>query len=463
MGVTSRRDTIAAIATAPGSGGVAIIRVSGSEAHAIAGRVFRRRHGHGFPEARRVYLGQLLDRPGGEVLDEVLAFGMLGPHTYTGEDVVEVQCHGGSLISQRVLESVCMAGARPAEPGEFTKRAFLNGRLDLAQAEAVADLIMARSEAGRRLAWSQLEGSLSTRVGRLREAVLKARAHCEVVLDFPDEDLPELTGKEIAQQLASVRVEMESLLQSFERGRLRYQGARVAMIGRPNVGKSSLLNAMAGRERALVTPIAGTTRDIVEATIAIRGAPVVLMDTAGIRHADDTVEALGVERSRRAVADAECIVAVFDRSSSIEDEDGLVAEMARGKPTVAVLNKADLAREISCDDLKALADLAFTVEVSALTGAGLGELSGRIGDLLLGLAESVPDDEAVIFRTRHRDAARRASADVSRAEEALANGSPLEIVASDLAAAASALAEITGEITSEDVLDKVFADFCLGK
>jgi tRNA modification GTPase len=461
--VTPARDTIAAIATAPGSGGIAIIRVSGVDALQVVGRVLRRSSGKGIEELRHVYVGQLLDRPGGVVLDQVLAFGMRGPQTYTGEDVVEVQCHGGSLISQRVLESVCSAGARPAEPGEFTKRAFLNGRLDLTQAEAVADLIMARSEAGRRLAWSQLEGSLSVRVRDLREAVLRARALCEVGLDFPEEDLPELTGRELRPQLANVRAELEALVQTFERSRLRYQGARVALVGRPNVGKSSLLNALAGRERALVTPIPGTTRDVIEAAIVIAGAPVILMDTAGVRETDDMVEALGVERTQRAVDDAQCVVAVFDRSSLLADEDELVARVIRGRPTVAVLNKADLLPGLMRDSAEALLGSIPTVEVSALTGLGLAELSARIGDLLFGPSDSVRDDEVVIFRVRHRDAVRRAIADLSCAEEALTSDAPLELAASDLAAAASALAEITGEVTSEDVLDRVFADFCLGK
>jgi tRNA modification GTPase len=284
-----------------------------------------------------------------------------------------------------------------------------------------------------------------------------------VALDFADEDVPELTSTELAHELANVRREMEALVASFERGRLRYQGARVALVGRPNVGKSSLLNAMAGRDRALVTPIAGTTRDVVEVWIVIGGAPVVLMDTAGIRDADDIVESMGVERTRRAVEDAACVVAVFDGSSSLADEDALVAESVKGKPTVIALNKADLPSRLGRDRIEALLGPLPIIDVSALTGTGVGDLSTRLGELLFGSREDALDDEIVLFRARHRDAARKAIADLSRAEDALESDAPLELAASDLAAAATSLAEITGSITSEDVLDRVFADFCLGK
>jgi tRNA modification GTPase len=463
--VTIARDTIAAIATAPGSGGVAIVRLSGSESLAIAARIFRRRGGHGIPRSRHVYVGHVLDHASGAILDEVVTFSMIAPRSYTGEDVVEIQCHGGSVTSQRILESACAAGARPAGPGEFTKRAFLNGRMDLAQAEAVADLIMARSDAGRRLAWSQLEGALSSRVEALREAVLRARAICEVSLDFSEEDLPELENGSpvVAGELARVRIELERLTESFERGRLRYHGARVALVGRPNVGKSSLLNVLAGGDRALVTPIAGTTRDVVEAHVAISGAPVVVMDTAGIRETEDEIEAMGVERSRRAIDDAACVIAVFDRSAPLRAEDSMVAAIVRQRPCIAVLSKVDLSAVAAVAEVRAMLPSVQIVEVSALTGDGVQELSNTIGELLFEANRDARDDEVVIFRVRHRDAARKAIADLSRAEAAMAAGEPLELAASDLAAAASALADITGAMTSEDVLDRVFADFCIGK
>lgn len=457
------QDTIAAIATARGAGGVAIIRVSGAAAHRIAAAVFRRRGGRGVPTARRVYVGKVVDPERDEILDEALAFGMQAPHSYTGEDVVEIQCHGGSLLSERILECVCRAGARPAAPGEFTKRAYLNGRLDLAQAEAVADLIAARSASGMRLAWSQLDGMLSTRVSALRAEILRARALCEVVLDFPDEDLPDSHTTEVKVALLRVRQELETLATTFGRGRLKYVGARVALVGRPNVGKSSLLNALVGRDRVLVSPIPGTTRDVVEATISVSGGPVVIMDTAGIRETDDLVESMGVERSLSMVAQASCVLAVFDGSLPLEPEDYLLKNVVVGQRVVAVVNKQDLPKCIEDEVLRDLLGSVPIVRVSATNQRGLDALVETLATVLHGRADDVGDDEGMIYRVRHYEAVRQAIDDVIRSEQAFGEGEPLELVALDLAAAAGSLGAITGDMTSEDVLDRVFADFCLGK
>ena len=458
-------DTIAAIATPPGQGGIAIVRVSGPAAREVVGRLFRRSGGRtGMPEPRRVYLGELLAAPGGPALDQVLAFAMPGPRSYTGEDVVEVQCHGGTIVSRRILESILAAGARAAEPGEFTKRALLNGRLDLAQAEAVADLIAARTEAGRRLAWSQLDGVLSARVGALRDAILAVRARCEAALDFPEEDdvVAALAGDALARECARVRREIDGLVAGFERGRLRYEGARVALVGKPNVGKSSLLNALAGRERAIVTAVAGTTRDVVEATVALAVGPVVIADTAGLRAAGDEIEALGVARSRAAIADAACTVAVFDGAAPLDADDRAVAAAVRGRPSVALVNKSDLPSRVPTAALADLLPGVPIVRASALTRAGLDGLGAALGAVLAG-GEEAPEDEVAIYRARHRDATRRASDEVARAERGIAAGAGAELIASDLAAAAEALGTITGEVTTEDVLDRIFGEFCIGK
>ena len=455
-------ETIAAIATPPGQGGVAIVRLSGPAAHAIVAGLLRRAHGAPL-EARRVYVGHLVERPGGRALDQVLVFTMRGPHSYTGEDTAEIHCHGGSVLTRRILEVVLAAGARAAEPGEFTRRAFLNGRIDLAQAEAVGELIAARSEAALRLAWSQLDGQLSARVDGLRDAVVSARALCEAAIDFPEDDVPEVEDGRLARELARLRAELEALAATFERARVRFEGARVVLAGRPNVGKSSLLNAFAGRERAIVTPVAGTTRDVLEATVTIDGVPVVLTDTAGIRETGDAIERLGVERARAAIAEAACVVAIFDRSAALERADEVVAEAVAGRPAVAVLNKKDLPSAIGAAELRRLVGPLPLVEVSALTGDGLAALESAIAALLLGDATAPGDDEIVLFRARHWEAVQRAAAELRRAEQALVERTPLDLVAADLAAAAAALGTITGAVTSEDVLDRVFAEFCIGK
>jgi tRNA modification GTPase len=461
-------DTIAAVATPPGQGGIAVIRLSGPHARAIVERHFVTASGPVRLAPRRVYVGRVLAGSGGATLDQVLVFSMPGPRSYTGEDVVEVQCHGGSVLTRRILEALLTAGARPAAPGEFTKRAFLNGRLDLAQAEAVADLIAARSEAGVRLAWSQLDGQLSARVGALRARVLEARALCEAAIDFPEDDLPELSAGRMGAELARVRAELETLICGFERTRVRYEGARAVLVGKPNVGKSSLLNALAGRARAIVTPLAGTTRDIVEAQLTLDGTPVLVADAAGLRVAGDDIERLGVERTHAAIVDAACVVAVFDRSRPFDDDDRLVARASAGRSPVVALNKADLAPCVAPADLVELlaAETAGhdrgIVEVSAVAGSGVEALATAIAARLAD-GDDRPEDEVAIYRARHRDAARRAAEDLARAEVALASSAPVELIASDLASAARALAGITGEITSDDVLDRVFAEFCIGK
>lgn len=456
-------DTIAAVATPPGQGGIAIVRVSGPRALAIVSGIFRGAGGARLIEPRRVYLGHVLDRPDGAPLDEVLVFAMRRPHSYTGEDVVEIQCHGGSIVSRRILESVLAMGARPAQAGEFTKRALLNGRLDLAQAEGVADLIAARTDAGLRLAWSQFEGVLSARVNRLREALLRARALCEAAIDFSDDDIREPTCAEIAGTVGEVRAEIEKLVEGFERAHVRYEGARVVLVGKPNVGKSSLLNALAGHDRAIVTSTPGTTRDAIEAVVSVPGGAVVLIDTAGIREGADGLEITGVGRTRVALNSASCAVVVLDGSRPLDSDDRLATRALAGRAAIVALNKCDLPRQVDETALVALMGAAAVVEVSALTEVGLTGLATEISKAVFGSGGDQGEEEAMMFRIRHRDAALHAVEALERARQGLAGEYPLELLASDLSEAARALGEITGMGTAEDVLDKVFADFCIGK
>jgi tRNA modification GTPase len=480
-------DTIAAIATPPGPGGVGIVRVSGPDAFAIGRALFRPSHpartADGTPPTHVLTYGHVVDPTSGAPVDEVLAAFMRAPRTYTREDVVELDAHGGPLLLRRILALALAAGARAARPGEMTLRAFLNGRLDLAQAEAVMALIQAESEAGLRLAMRQLTGDLSARVGAAKAPALEALVRIEAGIDFPEEEVPQPDRAELAGLIERARTEVATLLAGADRGRLLREGLHVAILGRPNVGKSSLLNALLRSERAIVTPVAGTTRDTVEETATIRGVALHLVDTAGLTSSDDPVERIGVERTRAAATAADLALFVLDHSLPLTSADRAAAADLRalgfgaalesdsasddappgsaGRPLILVLNKSDLPAAMGDDEARALWPEALRVQTSTVTRDGVQALEEAIADLAL--AGEAQGADPLVASVRHRDALRRAAAALTTAATALADGLPLDFVALDLRGALEALGEITGETATADLLDRIFAAFCIGK
>ncbi len=461
--MTPLDDTIAAIATPLGEGALAVIRVSGPEALAVADRCFRPAGRHAPQPSQApthtLHYGHVVRD--GQTVDEVLLAVMRAPRTYTRQDTVEISCHGGLLPARLVLDAVLAAGARLAEPGEFTKRAFLNGRLDLAQAEAVADIIRARTDRALAAAEEQLAGRLSQRIHHVRDRLMHLLAHLEAHLDFPEEDIAPATQEEMLAGLHSALAEMEALLRTAPEGQILRHGLRAAIVGRPNVGKSSLLNQLLGRERAIVSPAPGTTRDTIEETANLRGIPVVFVDTAGLRETGEAVEQEGIRRSRAALRAAELVVVVLDRSAPRTPEDDRLLAAVAGRRHVVVLNKSDLPPRLEWPEAPA-GGAAPVVEVSCLTGAGLESLKEAIVQTVWSGALRAERVE-VMINARHQDALRRASEAAQRAAEALAAGVPLDLVAVDLRQAVNAVGEVVGQTTVEDLLDVVFRQFCLGK
>ena len=454
-------DTIAAISTPLGEGGIGIVRLSGAGARQILGALFmpsRRRSEPGvWP--RRLRHGHIVDPATGCAVDEVLAVFLPAPNTYTREDMAEINGHGGPVALQRIL-SLCLAqGARLATPGEFTARAFLNGRITLDQAEAVLDVIQARTETALRLAVQQLDGRLADSVRGVRRSVLEVLAYHTAVMDFPDD---EIDHQETLPLVRQALAQVQRLLDTADQGIIYRQGVRTAIVGRPNVGKSSLLNALLRESRAIVTPIPGTTRDTIEETLNLRGLPVVLIDTAGIAATDDLVEQLGVERSRRAIAAADLVLFVLDGSQPLADYDREIAASLASRTSVVVVNKSDLAPGLDGAAVGALLPGAPVVHLSALTGEGLAALEETLVATMLG-GRAVAGDSWLVTSPRHQDALRRAAEHLQAAADGLATNAYVDCVTIDLTAAANALGEITGETAGDDLLEAIFSRFCIGK
>jgi len=451
-------DTIAAISTPMGEGGIGIVRWSGPEAETILNRVFlpAGRPRDSTPESHCFYYGHVVDGDLGVTVDEVLAVFMCAPRTYTRQDVAEIHCHGGIVPLRQTLELVLRFGARLAEPGEFTLRAFLNGRIDLAQAEAVLDIVRAKTDVSLRIAMQQLDGRISDQVREIRSMLVDALAYLEATIDFPEDEIPSL---DVAPLLAKAKEQIAALLSQADQGMIYRQGVRTAIVGRPNVGKSSLLNALLRTNRAIVTAIPGTTRDTLEETLNLRGIPLCLIDTAGITNSTDLVERLGVERSRQALKQADLVLVVIDGSEPLQAEDWEIASSVQNKSAIVVVNKLDLPAVADAD---VILPGAQHVDVSALTGEGLGLLKDVVVDTVLsGQVETshVP----VISNPRHCQILRRALEHVAAEEGTDAAQWGADLMAIDLTAAVSALGEITGETVGEDVLGAIFSNFCIGK
>ncbi len=469
-------DIIAAIATPPGEGGIGIVRISGAGAIELAERVFQRRSKKPL-RSHRVYYGAIEDPNTGEVLDRALLIPFRAPHSYTGEDTAELHCHGSPYLLRRVLELVCHCGARLAQPGEFTLRAFLNGKLDLAQAEAVADLIRARSEAQLRSALALHEGKLSQHVQRLSDELLGVIASVEAHIDF-SEEIGELDPDVLASPIQSLIEQLSLLLKGAQAGRILREGARVAIVGRPNVGKSSLLNALLGTERAIVTDIPGTTRDTIEESFQIEGVSIVILDTAGLRESTDVVEQIGIERTRRAAEQADLILFVYDLSASDHDSDRrLLESLPLETPKIMVGNKVDLVQSrTSAPDSSspfpeteprgevqshASIRLGDDVYISALTGFGMDTLKRAILNALQ--LQQVGEETPALTHTRHIQAVHQAKRHLQQALDTLQQHLPPDIVAVDLRGAWFTLGEITGATASEELVNRIFQDFCIGK
>jgi tRNA modification GTPase len=457
-------DTIVAPATPPGKSAVAIVRLSGGDATRIASTLWHPA-GRAALQPCHLRLGTLRDPETGAVVDRAMCVMMPGPRSFTGEDVVEFHCHGGPYIVRRVLAMAIAAGARMAEPGEFSRRAFLNGRMDLTEAEAVADLINVRSESALKHAIAHLGGALAQRIERLRSAVIAIRAHLEAEIDFSDEGLNLPAREEIAADIDRLAADVALLHDSFRRGRLAREGARAVIVGKPNAGKSSVLNLLLGSDRAIVTAIPGTTRDVIEESVTLGPWPLVLQDTAGVREAGDEVERIGIGRTLGSIAAADLFIAVFDSSRPFEDDDAWVLELCRGRAGVALLNKSDLRPAVlSPADLLERGLGMPLLRFSAIDAGDSPRLRDELGRAVETLAAAVGSDDGVaISRERHREALAKALEALKSARASALTGMPPEIVAVDAAAAAEALGALTGAVGTEDVLDAVFREFCIGK
>ena len=454
-------DTIAAITTPLGESGIGAVRISGPGAYAVGDKIFKSKSEVPLKERRdrSIQYGTIVDE-NGTCIDEVLALIMKGPHSYTAEDVLEIQCHGGREALESILQLILRSGARMANPGEFTERAFVNGRIDLAQAEAVMDVIQAKSRAGLTSAVSQLEGRLSKVINKTRNELTELVTRLEVMIDYPEEDLEDIAVPDVSGALKGMQKKLQHMLEESQSGRMIRDGVMAAIAGTPNAGKSSLLNRLLQEERAIVTDVPGTTRDVLEEWITLRGIPVCLVDTAGIRETDDTVEKIGVSRARQYLDRADIILAVIDSSRPLTEEDKDILQSVAGKNVIVVLNKTDLPPVVTSKDLSPYGFLLCPI--SASTGKGLDELKDMLlQEVLKGGFTDGPS--ALLTNTRHIELVRQSAEALNRAQQSLQDGMPLDCAVVDIRQAWDALGSITGHTVHDDIVEEIFSRFCLGK
>lgn len=455
-------DTIAAVATPMGEGGIAVIRVSGTESLEIVDKIFRGKQKLSTVDTHTIHYGKLIDPQTDELVEEVLVSVMRAPRTFTREDVVEVNCHGGLVSVQRVLELILTNGARLAEPGEFTKRAFLNGRIDLSQAEAVIDMIRAKTDRAMKVALSQVEGKLSRLIRELRQKLIEAMAHIEVTLDYPEHDVEDFTQNLLLGKCEEVKQEIGVLLRTAKQGKILREGLSTAIVGRPNVGKSSLLNSLVQEEKAIVTDVAGTTRDVIEEYVNVRGVPLRLIDTAGIRETEDIVERIGVEKSRKLLQQADLILIVLNYNEPLAPDDYAIFEAAAGLPVILIINKFDLPQKIDLEEVKRHFPDQPLVMTSALQDRGIDLLEEAIAKIFFsGRAEQ--SDMTYVSNARHIHLLRMAETAIDEAIVAIEDRMPVDMVQIDIKKAWELLGEVIGDSVADDLIDQIFSQFCLGK
>lgn len=455
-------DTICAIATAIGEGSVSIIRVSGNEALKIVNKIFKPKNGNNILEMKSYTMkyGHILDINSQELIDEVIISFMKGPKSFTAEDVIEINCHGGVTSTNKVLENVIKAGARLAEPGEFTKRAFLNGRIDLSQAEAVMDLINAKTDLAMKSALMQSSGELSKRIGQLGEYLLNVLALIEFAVDFTedDEEIDPSIPIKVTDSLEKALNDINKLIKSADEGRIIREGLSLVIVGKPNVGKSSLLNTLLKEKRAIVTDIAGTTRDVIEEYINLDGIPVKIIDTAGIRDTEDVVEKIGVEKSREKIQEADLVLLMLDTSREIDEEDKEIIDAVKGKNVIALLNKIDLENKLNQNDISMFEN---RINISAKEQLGIEDLKTKIKDMFF--SGKVDNESLIISNSRHKQALFRAQENTNEALIRAKQNEYLDLISIFVTSALKALGEITGSELEEDLVNKIFSDFCVGK